>query len=51
MACCELCAHVLGWDYTLGGDGDGVEFLEATARLDDGRTVTTTVMLSWTGPD
>ena len=51
MACCELCGHVVGWDYTLCGDGDGVEFLEATARLDDGRSVTTTVMLSWSGQD
>jgi hypothetical protein len=45
MACCEVCGHVLGWTYAVCGDGDGIEFLDATARLDDGRSVTTTVML------
>jgi hypothetical protein len=46
MRCCERCASLRGWTYELNGDGDGVEFLDEIALLQDGSHRVTTVVLS-----
>ncbi len=49
MRCCDRCGSVLRWTYELDSDGDGVEFLIATAHRLDGSSTTVEVVLTAPG--